>query len=185
MSLRNSALSGVLALSCSLLYGCGFEPVYASKRTTPNTIHTGGVAIDSIPGLSGQQFRAGLEDHLNPGGAVPANPAYRLNATLSYVTTPIGVARDGTVSRYNIYINSSYVLYRTSDNKRMTSGRLQHVSSYNNVTNAYFSTYISEGDALKRGIAELSELYRQRLAAYFEAGPTASTSPPPERQDAL
>jgi len=122
-----------------------------------------------MPGRTGQQLKADLEDRLNPSGAVPATPAYRLNVTFNSSVTPIGVARDGTVSRYNIYLTSKYVLYRNSDGKKITSGEVDYVDSYNNLTNAYFSTYISQEDATSRGITELSELYKQRLAAYLKA----------------
>ncbi len=74
------------------------------------------------------------------------------------------------MSLYNLYLNTKYTLYRTSDDKPITSGTLNYVDSYNNLTNAYFSTYISADDATKRGVAELSELYRERLAVYLDAG---------------
>jgi hypothetical protein len=115
----------------------------------------------------GQQFRADLEDKLNPGGAVPSSAKYRLVASLSSASTAIGVARDGTVSRYNVNLTSNYELYRVGETKPVTKGSLRHVSSYNNLVNQYYSTYISEQDAINRGITELSELFRQRLSPYL------------------
>ena len=115
-------------------------------------------------------MKAALEDRLNPEGAVPPNPAYRLSLTFTNSTVPIGVARDGTVSRYNVYLTSHYTLYRNADDKAITAGDLSYVNSYNNLTNQYFSTYVSEQDALKRNVTELAELYRQRLTAYLDAG---------------
>lgn len=148
-----------------LLTACGFEPLYGKHKNAD--ILFAGVDIDPIEGRDGQQFRIALEDELNPGGAMPAKPAYRLSATLKNSESAIDVARDGTVSRYNVYLDSKYTLTRLSDNSVMTAGNLRHVSSYNNITNQYFSTYVSQGDALKRGLAEMSKLYRQRLAAYL------------------
>ena len=156
-----------------LLAGCGFQPLYGKKSTDLQASKLrAGVKIDSIPEAhDGQQLKIALEDLLNPDGGVPANPVYRLSVTsIHTTTTPIGVARDGTVSRYNVYMASKYVLYRNSDDKPISSGNISYVNSYNNLTNAYFSTYISQADATKRGITELSELYRQRLAIYLDAG---------------
>jgi hypothetical protein len=140
-----------------------------------------GVRVVPIPdgGRKGQLLVAELEDKLNPGGAVPARPEYRLNVTLTSGASPIGVAPDGTISRYNVFMASAYTLFRIADGKKLTSGSIDHVSSYNNVTNAYFSTYVSEQDAIKRGVTELAEIYRQRLAAHL-------TNPhPPKASDAM
>lgn len=160
--------------SCLIIAACGFRPMYAESAksdATPSTIFAG-VRIDPIPGggRMGQQFRINLEDRLNPGGTVPPNPAYRLSATLRSRPQAIGIARDGTVSRYNVYLDSEYALYRLADGEKITSGKVRHVSSYNNLTNIYFSTYISEQDAIRRGVEELSEIYRARLGAYLDEG---------------
>lgn len=112
----------------------------------------------------GQQFQQNLEDRLNSGG-VPANPAYTLAVSLGNATSGMGVARDGTVSRYNVILSSGYTLTRLADRKIIQQDTINHVSSFNNPANQYFSTYISQKDAQRRGIMELSELYRQRIGA--------------------
>lgn len=156
---------------CLLLSACGFEPLYAKKDTHDVSKVFAGVKVDFVDsGHPGQQLRAKLEDSLNPDGALPVNPAYRLTVTFTSSAVPIGVARDGTVSRYNVYSNSHYILYRNSDNKAITSGDVSYVNSYNNLTNEYFSTYVSSEDAVTRNIDQLGELYRQRLTAYLEEG---------------
>lgn len=159
-------LSSVIWLSA-----CGFHPMYAQrpKDATASQIFAG-VQVDSIPGRAGQLLKTHLEDKLNPDGAIPPKPAYRLNVVLKNSVVPIGVARDGTVSRYNVYLSSQYVLYRNADGKAVTSGDVGYVDSYNNLVNQYYSTYISEEDAFKNGIVQLSEQYRERLGAYLSAG---------------
>jgi hypothetical protein len=157
---------------------CGFQPVYGKKDgAVPKSL--AGVSIEPVGrDRDSQLLKFALEDNLNPGGAVPVNPAYRLNASLTSTASPIGIARDGTVSRYNVHLYSQYKLIRNSDDAVVTTGNVRHVSSYNNVTGAYFSTYISEEDAVKRGIGELGEMYRQRLAPFLTAGYVA----PPRKQ---
>ncbi len=158
----------LLVLLPLALGACGFDPMYGKPSPQLQAAALAGVSIDPITGgRMGQQFRADLEDKLNPDGKVPANPAYRLAASVTSSTSAIGVARDGTISRYNVSLDSSYTLYSRADDKKITSGNLRHVSSYNNLTNAYFSTHVAQGDAVKRGITELSELYRQRLSPYL------------------
>jgi hypothetical protein len=170
MSWRNSIAVVLIPL---WLAGCGFKPLYGQKTDANEASKVfAGVKIDAISGSGhvGQELQTNLEDRLNPNGVVPASPAYRLKVKLMSSIMPIGVARDNTVSRYNVYLTSQYVLYRNSDGKPVTSGDVGYVDSYNNLTNAYFSTYTSQEDAMKRGLVELSELYRQRLAAYLEEG---------------
>ncbi len=164
-SLRNKAL---LLLPLLVLVGCGFEPMYGrQEKTASSGSLLGGIAIEPVSGRPGQLFTAELEDQLNPQGKVPSDPKYRLQPTLTLREAAIGVARDGTVSRYNIYLDSYYKLYRTSDNQLMTSGNLRHVSSYNNILNEYYSTYVAQEDAYKRGVTELAKLFRQRIGAYL------------------
>ncbi|NBX03487.1 MAG: hypothetical protein EBR02_05420 [Alphaproteobacteria bacterium] len=163
-----------------LLSACGFEPMHAKNKTNQQLF--AGVRIDPIPDREGQILRMRLEDKLNPNGVVPPNPAYRLSANLTKTTGAIGVARDGTVSRYNMYLDSKYTLYRNSDEKAVTSGNIRQVSSYNNLTNGYFSTFVSEQDALKRGVEAISEDYYQRLSLYLsqpDAGEPMKDQPKP------
>ena len=164
-------ITGLCLLIAALsLGGCGFQPLYAAKSKTDVSKVFAGVKIDSISGRQGQLLKAALEDRLNPDGSLPVNPTYRLNLTLTNSTVPIGVARDGTVSRYNVYLTSHYTLYRIADDKAISAGDLSYINSYNNLTNEYYSTYISEQDALKRNVTELAELYRQRLTTYLDEG---------------
>lgn len=111
-----------------------------------------------------RQFTNNLEDMLNYEGT----PAYKLDVVLTQSVVGIGVARDGTASRYNLVLNSTYKLIRIADGKEVDSGSLGNFTSYNNPNNQYFSTYVSEQDARKRGIKELAELYRQRLISFTE-----------------
>lgn len=156
----------LLAGACGLMAACGFSPMYG-KQQRDSSVLLAGVKIDPIEGRTGQLFKAELEDRLNPGGVVPSNPAFRLNVVLTSTANPIGVARDGTISRYNVYLDSKYELYRIHDGKKVAAGQLRQVSSYNNLSNAYFSTYISSVDAISRGVTELAETYRLRLSAYL------------------
>ncbi|NCY25846.1 MAG: hypothetical protein EBX37_13665 [Alphaproteobacteria bacterium] len=162
----------LLAVLPLVLASCGFEPMYGKRATASSGSGShamAGVAIAPLPGRIGQIFKTSLEDLLNPSGA-QANPSYRLKATLNHIIVPVSVARDGTVSRFNINFTSEYVLLRTADDHPVTSGTLTYVTSYNNLANSYYSTYIAEQDAMKRGTAALAELYRQRLAVYLDAG---------------
>ena len=169
-----STLYLALTLIAMSLTACGFKPMYSKQagtgRNSDDSKVYAGVRIDPIANREGQLLQAELEDALNPEGRVPGNPAYRLSASYSMNEVAIGVGRDATVSRFNLYFDSNYTLYRNSDGKAIAKGSIRHVGSYNNQANAYFSTYISRDDGIKRGITELGELYRMRLASYLSEG---------------
>lgn len=174
-------------ICCLLLAGCGFQPVYGTANglsedspiragvqvsaTASGTISTSNNTSveNSYSTTMARQFAHNLEDILNSG----ASPTYRLEVALVQSSVGIGVARDGTASRYNLVLSSNYKLIRISDGKQVDSGTISNVTSYNNPNNQYFSTYISEQDARKRGIKELAELYRHRLLSLTE-----KTTPP-------
>jgi LPS-assembly lipoprotein len=171
----------VLALPLLWLAACGFQPLYSKNKPETGGALLSGIQIDPVSGRPGQLFTAELEDQLNPGGRVLANPTYRLVATLTLREAGIGVARDGTVSRYNVYLDSNYQLIRIADKQLMTSGSLHHVSSYNNILNQYYSTYVAQEDAYKRGVTELAQLFRERLGAYLTqngGNPPVQKEPP-------
>lgn len=169
----------IAVVSILMLASCGFEPMY-SKKQQGNPDALAGVYIEKVSGEGrmAQQFRTDLEDKLNPGGKVPANPAYSLSVSLVSTESAIGVARDGTISRYNLYLDSTYSLREYGTEKVVANGNLRQVASYNNLTNAYFSTYVSKEDAIKRGVTELSENYRQRLAPYLNGQRPPVKEPP-------
>lgn len=173
-----SWLNSLALFTALLATGCGFEPLYARKKASTSPI-AGVIVVDTSAADSrmGQQLRIALENSLNPEGGVADRPQYRLSVAITSSQAAIGVAPDGAVSRYNVYLYSHYTLFRLSDSKPMTTGTLQHVSGYSNITNAYFSAFAAEQDAIKQGVGELSELYRERMVAYL-------TSPYAGRPDA-
>lgn len=186
----------ITAFSCLLISACGFQPVYSKNSTdSAQSLIRAGVKVSASAGgaisLSAnesidnsaysnmsRQFSNNLEDLIGTS----SDPEYKIDVSITQSSSGVGVAKDGTASRYNLVINSSYKLSRISDNKVIDSGSISNFTSYNNPNNQYFSTYVSEQDARKRGIKELAELYRQRLIAFVEKPkPSASplSTPPP------
>ena len=140
-----------LLIAACYVSGCGFSPVYGKHSGDSHAVSQSlaGVSIDPIDGRAGQILRANLEDSLNPGGN-PDNRNYRLNAVLRYSNVPVSIATDGTVARFNVHFVSQYVLYDKHDTA-ITSGTINYTTSFNNLANSYYSTYIAEQDAIKRG----------------------------------
>ncbi len=185
----------LLPVVCLLLSSCGFHAVYSKESTTAGqSVLRAGIQIaanaagrassennitidDSAGKFLVRQFTNKLEDVVGASDA----PTYKLEVQLAQSISGVGVARDGTATRYNLSIASNYRLIRLSDNKVVDRGAISNVTSYNNPNNKYFSTYVSEQDARSHGINEIVEIYRQRLLAFSEKlyPPTPSLSTPP------
>lgn len=164
----------------ALLSACGFQPVAAtapSATETPLAADMAGIRVNisSLPEqrLLGQHFKSELEDLLNPGGA-SGHRQYELHVNLGTLVAPGLIAPDGKAQRFLVTLQSSYQLVRLSDNKRISKGTLQRVGSYNNLPNAYFSTYVADQDMLKRLAHALAAEYRLRLASALAHSDTAS-----------
>lgn len=168
--LRKNLLSWPMLL---LLAACGFQPMHGEQSDSAATLLAGFV-VEAPNDTLGREFKQNLEDRLNPGGHVPDKALYKLVVELTSGVSGVGVARDGTASRYNIVLNSPYTLTRISDGKVIHRGTVRHLASYNNQTNSYFSTFISERDATRRGLVELSKMYRQRMAVVVTQRQTGS-----------
>lgn len=165
----------ILAAGANALTGCGFETVYSRYGTSDNTspglqaatVHVNARAADPAQRQAAEQFKADLEDLLYPGGSKHTHATYELSTTITTQHIAVAISRDGTVSRYNLVTEANFSLMRLSDNKLLYGDHVRRTGSYNNLTNAYYSAYVSQQDAMQRTITELAEDVRMRLIAYF------------------
>ncbi len=168
-----------------MLSGCGFEPVYGTHEA--NTSHAAVVIPDIIVEAKpaditrkrlAQLYKAKLETVLNPSGDIPPSAPYQLTNIISETESAMAVSKDGTISRYNVVLQANLTLTRTSDNKVVYNGIVQRIGSYDNVLNAYYSTYISGQDAINRAAVELAEDVKSRMIAFFAKTPNPEPLPP-------
>lgn len=178
MSLRTKNVRFLfLVMACCYLSACGFKPVYGTGRDSANqSVDLPTIKVESTGNRVAQMYRIALEDRLNPSGATHS-PVYLLKTEVSYSQGATDVARDGTIQRSNVNFTSQYSLVRADDGTVVSVGNVRNVSSYSNQVGAYYSTYVSEQDAIKRGVEELSERMRQRIIAYV-TGPYAGRPDP-------
>lgn len=157
----------VLALVLLILPACGFEPLYGrsgeDRRSTVDDLAT--VRVVPLKDRAGQQLHNLLLTRLNPKGQ-PTAPAYLLNIDLTRTTREVGIRKDETATRANLVLTASYALKPVDRDTVVLRGELRSFNSYN-ILESQFPSYVSENDALKRGLRELSDDLRIRLAAFF------------------
>ena len=163
-------------LALAPLAGCGFQPLYATGKDG-ETVSEDGLAatrIQPVNGRVGQQLHNLLRDRLNPSGQ-SSTPAYLLEVELSKSITQLGIRKDETATRANLTMTAKFKLRDAQSKRILLRSRSVSVSSYN-ILDALYATTVAEKDAVKRGLRELADDIRLRLAVYF-ADPRTAKKP--------
>ncbi len=190
---EGKALVGLILLTSMLLFSaCGFEPqqgkayreslavnlsdfsVSVSGNTTTTSATTGSSSTASISRRYSELLRAQIEDAAGAGsaGSVPGAKPYHLAITYTALDIALFVNPDGTASRGDLLYSSNYTITRRDTGAVLANGSLSRTSSYNTSPTADYASYVSLEDARKRGVLELAEDYRLRLATLL---PTLNT----------
>ncbi len=152
---------------------CGFRPLYGPAETAEEGAidRLAATRIGPLEGRVGQQLHNLLRDRLNPSGQ-PTEPAYVLEVALRVSTSELGIRKDETATRANLTMRASFKLHAYDTGSILLRGKSISVNSYN-ILDAFYATTVSEDDALGRGLRELADDIRLRLAVYFADRQTA------------
>jgi hypothetical protein len=161
---------------------CGFHPIHSREQreewatnldsvqiitqaaNTGTVVTASGLTINS----SGSQrlpelLKAEIQDQVNPE-STHSEKLFVITITVSESEIALFINPDGTSSRGDMQYISSYQVARKLDGKVLDRGTITRISSYNISQNADYGTYVSREDARKRGILELAQDYKLRLA---------------------
>lgn len=172
LKLSNVALLFGLAVALPALSACGFKPVYGTAGTAAGTASAGelaSVAVEPIPERSGQILRNLLIDRLYGKGR-PVDPTWRLRVGLATAAEDLGIRRDATATRARLRLTANYELVDARSNQVVYRSFSRAIVSYN-ILEAQYGTLVAEQDAFERGLNELAEDIRTRLALYFAREP--------------
>ncbi len=149
-----------------LLTACGYRPLYGNQgKVTAAGMET--VKIGLIENRTGQILRNLLLDQVNPNGE-PIDPEYSLSVSLRESRQDLGLRKDETATRANLIITASYQLTKNGHEKPIMSATSRSTNSFN-ILDDQFATVVTEKDARRRGVRELSEQIALRLAIYFNS----------------
>jgi len=158
----------LLALASMMaLQACGFEPVYGRRRYDAKYERAEllmAVDVKAPPGKLSELFKARLEDHLNPKGR-NIKAQYVLDVDIKSNAEPDVIELDGTASRYTIRYVAPFKLRTRDSGKEIDSGTITRLVSYNVSQQDDYSTFIAREAAQKRGMTELAEDFKMRVAA--------------------
>ena len=156
-----------LILSCGMLAGCGFEPIYSGARGQQTVAEFATVKIDRIEERTGQILRNYLLDSINPRGE-PQQPMYILRVEVAESKGEIAVRKSELATRANLSLTASYRLLPARGETPIMARSSAVTASYNLLTNE-FATLSAEADARERSARELSEDITRQLALYFRS----------------
>jgi LPS-assembly lipoprotein len=158
------AIGAILAL-CFVLVGCGYQPLYGDRANAVTSEDLALVYIAPVSDRSGQQLRNFLLEELNANGQ-PSRPIYTLTIGLSVVSTGVSLSRDNTTSRTSITATAKYSLSETASGKVLFSSTSRGTDAYDVLVSDY-GTLVSQDDATKRALREVSSDMRTQIAVYF------------------
>ena len=185
-------LSLLLTCHLFLLTACGFQPVHSQSYRASQAADLSAIlfevsGVDGTPNAVGSNamvarryselLKAEITDQLNPTGT---RAEKQFKVAISYTEQQVGlfVNPDGTASRGDLVLTSSYTITRLADAKTITTGSIARTSSFNTSPTADYASYVSIEDARQRGVIGLAQDYKLRLATLLPTlnNPNAAAS---------
>ena len=159
------------ALGLALLLGaCGFRPMMGGDRADGSVAsRLATVEIGDIADRSGQKMRNLLIDRFYHDRR-PAAAEYRLEVALEAGEQSLAIEKDASASRAQWTATATYRLVHRPSGKVVLQGSSRAVPGYN-VNYYQWGSFVSEQDALDRGIEYISDEIRTRVALYFARDP--------------
>ncbi len=156
----------VAGLALALLAGCGFKPLYAPRDDGAAAIaELAAVKLGRIKDRVGQELRNFLLDRFNPRGQ-PVNPKYGLDVELDVSRRDLSIRKDATATRANLVISASYRLVDLASQRQLFRATSRVTTSFN-IIRSDFGTISAENTARRRGVREISDDIRTRVAVFF------------------
>ena len=174
VSPRPVALALAVAGLSASLAGCGgFTPLYAAQGVSPKLA---AIEVVQPDGRLGFYMREYLEDSLARDRNQPA--VYRLSFTNRELRVPRGITISNVASRYEVDVDTNYVLIEVATGKPVTTGKVSVNVSYD-VQSQPYASLAAQQDGERRAAEVAADRLRVELASYFASPrPTpAGTTP--------
>ncbi|HEV2547949.1 MAG TPA: LPS assembly lipoprotein LptE [Stellaceae bacterium] len=156
----------VLLLLMLPLAACGFHPLYAESHRTADEPALAAVKVMPIADRMGQQLELSLREQLNPRG-LSLETRYQLSVTLAVARADLGIQRDATATRGQVYVTAIIVLADAKTSKVLYRGSARSLSAFN-VVNDAFAAQVAQDDSDTRTVRDLADEIRTRIAIFLQ-----------------
>ena len=150
---RRTLLAGALALG-----GCGFTPVYGPGGAAEGL--RGRIAFDRPFDREGFDLVRQLENRLG----APADPRWRLSASIRRAQERVAVTSGGVATRYQILGQVDYALREIGTDRTVASGSVETFVTYS-ATRTAVATRAARRDAEARLMVALADQIADELLA--------------------
>lgn len=165
-------LSMVMMLTAALaVAGCNVRPLYGSSASGAGDSVAESLAsvhVDRIADQSGQTLRGFLVQALSPNGR-PADPAFILSVDLTESEQSLGIARDDTATRANLFVTANSTLRDAATGREVWGDSRTVIASYG-ILAEQFATIIAERSARERALRQIAQEVRTAMALLFQRG---------------
>jgi LPS-assembly lipoprotein len=148
------------------LAACGFHPLYAESHRVADEPALAAIKVMPIADRMGQQLELSLREQLNPRG-LSLEPRYQLSVTLAIARSDLGIQRDATATRGQVYVAASIVLADAKTSKVLYRGSARSLSAFN-VVNDAFAAQVAQDDSDSRTVRDLADEIRTRIAIFLQ-----------------
>lgn len=146
--------------------GCGFRPMMGEQDSgLAMSERLDQVDIGFVPDRSGQQLRNLLIDRFYRDGR-PDSTLYRLEISLSTAAAPMGLQKDALASRGQWDITVSYRLLHIASGALMFQASSRAMPGFS-FSSGQYATMVSESGALERGLVQVADDIRSRVAMFL------------------
>jgi LPS-assembly lipoprotein len=160
------ATVALVAVAPAVLFGCGWQPLYADPETAPASEELRAIKVAPIPERIGQRLEIALRNSLNPSGE-PTPPRYLLSTTLVTALGNLGIQSQGLGTLGQIDAYATYKLVDLQNNVTLLTNTVHVANSFDLNPNEY-STIVGEDDARNRCAAELDQEILTRLTLFMQ-----------------
>ena len=160
------ATVALVAVAPAVLFGCGWQPLYADPETGPASEELRAIKVAPIPERIGQRLEIALRNSLNPSGE-PTPPRFLLSTTLVTALGNLGIQSQGLGTLGQIDAYATYKLVDLQNNVTLLTNTVHVANSFDLNPNEY-STIVGEDDARNRCAAELDQEIVTRLTLFMQ-----------------
>ena len=156
----------IFILACWITAGCGFQPLYETRKYNPVIKEFAYVHVAPIKDRIGQQLRNEILNRLH-SSAKKNRYKYKLVTTLNEGIQALAVRKSAFATRANLTVTATFHLIAEDNDDPVLSAIEKTTVSYN-ILDSEFATLIAQNDAQKRAIESLGKDIVVRLAVFFD-----------------
>lgn len=162
----------LVTVSCLLVTGCGFEPVYGtlgkdSEQDAVTEDMLAQIDIGNIPNREGQYLRNALIDRFYRSGRPVDAPYLLVIEKINEGLRDLDITKSSDATRGQLRLDTQMVLQDRRTGEKVLKRNLRSIVSYN-ILGSEFTNRVSEQNARENALDDLARQIELQLGLYFK-----------------